>query len=166
MRSEDTRSVDWRDEEVFPRGMLMGAWHRRGGGGLQERLVHRKVSLWLFICGLAALQWRPYHHNGHRGEDTTREHTRHIVKHTMSGGVRATWVYVWKMTAHTHTRARTVYPLAFFTFLFLLVRAFCNFMFHFLFVSSCQSYRTREGFCSKISPSSLYRPSVPTCNFL
>lgn len=60
MRHGGMRNVDRRDGEVFwgdwGGGMLMGAWHWWSGGGLQERHVHRNLSLWLFICGLAALQ--------------------------------------------------------------------------------------------------------------
>lgn len=56
----------------------MGAWHRRGSAAAAA--CSQKVSLWLFICGLAALQWRPYHHNGHMGEDTTREHIQHAAQ--------------------------------------------------------------------------------------
>lgn len=63
-----------RDGSLAPAG-----WRRSA-----EAACSQKVSLWFFICGLAALQCRAYHHNGHRGEDTTKERTQHIVKHTMS----------------------------------------------------------------------------------
>lgn len=52
----------------------MGAWHRRGGEGLQERHVHRK-----FLCGSLSVCWQ--HFNGglitimDTGERTRREHT-------------------------------------------------------------------------------------------
>lgn len=78
--------IDWRAGEILD-GMLKGAWHRWGDGGLQERHVHREASLWLFIYGLAALQWRPYHHNEHRVEDKTREHIQNTAQHTMSSCV-------------------------------------------------------------------------------
>lgn len=75
--------MDWRDGgRFFSEGMLMGACHRCGGGGLQERHVHRK-----FLCGslsvaLATLQWRPYRHNGHggRGHDEGT-HSAHSPAH-------------------------------------------------------------------------------------
>lgn len=73
--------IDWRAGEILD-GMLKGAWHRRGDGGLQERHVHREASLWLFIYGLAALQWRPYHHNEHRGRgQDERTHSEHSPAH-------------------------------------------------------------------------------------
>lgn len=68
-------------------GDVDGSLAPAGWQGSAGAACSQKVSLWLFICGLAALQCRPYQHNGHRGEDTTREHTRHIVKNTMSDHV-------------------------------------------------------------------------------
>lgn len=81
MRSEDTRPAGWGGFSV---GMLMGAWHRRGGGGLQGRHVHRK-----FLCGSLSVGWQHFNAGlitimDTRGEDTTKERTQHIVKHTMS----------------------------------------------------------------------------------
>lgn len=58
----------------FLEGMLMGAWHRQGGEGLQERHVHRK-----FLCGSLSVGWQ--HFNGglitimDTGERTRRENT-------------------------------------------------------------------------------------------
>lgn len=40
---------------TFWRGMWMGAWHRRGGSGLQGRQVHRK-----FLCGSLSVDWQHF----------------------------------------------------------------------------------------------------------
>ncbi|KAJ4924240.1 hypothetical protein JOQ06_000480, partial [Pogonophryne albipinna] len=71
-----------KDGGFFSRGgMLMCAWHQLGGGGgLQERHVHRKSLCGSLSVELAALQCGPYHHNGRRGEDKTRGHTQHIAE--------------------------------------------------------------------------------------
>lgn len=58
---------------------------RRGESGTSwvvlsaEAACSQKLSLCLFICGLAALQCKPYRHEEHKGGDTTREDPRHIV---------------------------------------------------------------------------------------
>ncbi|CAB1437029.1 unnamed protein product [Pleuronectes platessa] len=59
MRSEDVIDVDWRDAwgGFGGGGVLTGAWHRLGEGGLQERHVHRKLH-----CGSLSVAW--LHFNG------------------------------------------------------------------------------------------------------
>lgn len=55
--------------------------------GPAEAACSQRVFLRLFICGLAALQYRPYHHNGHKRENTTKEHIQHIVRVVMGNDV-------------------------------------------------------------------------------
>lgn len=65
----------------------MRCWMRLGGsGGGEESLAlsaeaacSQKLSLCLFIRGLAALQCQPDRHDGHEAEDTAREDARHTV---------------------------------------------------------------------------------------
>lgn len=72
MRGEDTRLVVEGDSE---RGDVDGSLAPAGVTGSAGAACSQTVSLWLFICGLAALQCRPYHHNGHRGKgDDERTH--------------------------------------------------------------------------------------------
>ena len=98
----------------------MGAWRRPGlhGGGLQERHVHRKLLCGSLSVLLAALQWRPYHHNGHEGEDTTREHTQHIAERAMSDYVRA--------NLEKKTYLSSVFFTVWFVFHFLFIPLQCH----------------------------------------
>lgn len=66
-------------------------WMRLGeSGGGEESLVlsaeaacSQKLSLCLFIRGLAARQCQPDRHDGHEAEDTAREDARHTVACSM-----------------------------------------------------------------------------------
>lgn len=55
--------------------------------GPAEAACSQRLSLRLFICGLAALQYRSYHHNGHKRENTTKEHIQHILRGVMGNDV-------------------------------------------------------------------------------
>lgn len=73
-----TRLEDW---------MRRGCWGQdRGESGTSwlvlcaEAACAQKLSLCLFICGLAALQCELYCHNGREGEDTTRNRPQRTVE--------------------------------------------------------------------------------------
>lgn len=141
------------DGEVFG-GDVDGSLAPAGWWGSAGLARVQKVSLWLFICGLAAHQCRPYRHNGHSGEDTTKERTQHIVKRMMSDSVHANeWSLVGSAHAGLHTRASVS-----FTSHQLVLEA--KSMFPFLLVSSGLSsarfhqqwYRTWEGSSVRFQP--------------
>lgn len=75
------RIQDWRDGEVSG-GDVDGSLAPAGWRGSAGAACSQKVSLWLFICGLAALQCRAYHHNGHKGGGhDERTHSAHSQAH-------------------------------------------------------------------------------------
>lgn len=113
-------------EGGFFGGDVDGSLAPEGWRGSAGAACSQKVSLWLFICGLAALQWRPYHHYGHRGRGhNERTHSAHGER------LRACeQIYVKTIT---HTQTGILYPV-FFTFLFFSwASSASQLMFHFLF---------------------------------
>ena len=107
--------------------MLMGAWHQRGGRGLQERHVHRK-----FLCGSLSVGWQ--HFNAglisimDTGERTRRENTLGTQSRTQ-WATTCTWMNLC-VEGSAHRLALPILWLFFF-FSFLLCFWKANLMFHF-----------------------------------
>lgn len=126
-----TENVGQRDGEAF----FFFRWGVDGSLALVRRgsppaACSQKPSLWLFICGLAALQWKPYHYNGHW--DRTREHVQHIAS-------LFSFLF-FSSSPHSGEQNWT------FHFLFVATSLSSVVKFH------QQLHRSREGFYSLISP--------------
>lgn len=78
-RLQDTRLVE-RLRGISKKGDVDGSLAAAGVTGVcRGGMFTDSFFLWLFICGLAALQCGPYHHNRHGGKETMKERTRRTV---------------------------------------------------------------------------------------